>query len=237
MSPGSGDRIVVDPDDLRRAAVRMRGAALLLSGTGRELGARPLPGMPAGVRGKVTETLRRANAELQDLASELMDEAALLGARARWADLGGDVIGWLLPGFHRLSPAGMAGEGPAALLSPATSEQLEARSEWTGQVLEGLRPHVESDSTAADPFAGMIAEANADELDEASERALGRLTLAGGMALDDVDAWGQGWAAEETQAVTAEGLDEAGLGPTLTGILACMVAGSGSEAAGEGPAR
>lgn len=79
-------RIVVDPESLRRFASRMRGAATLLSSTGRQLASRPLPAMPASLASIVSESIARANAELQELTAGLVRDAGDLYRRAMWAE-------------------------------------------------------------------------------------------------------------------------------------------------------
>ena len=79
-------RIVVDPQSLRLMASRMRGAATLLSSSGRQLASRPLPAMPGGLAGIVSETVSRASADLHDLATELVRDAGMLYVRATWAE-------------------------------------------------------------------------------------------------------------------------------------------------------
>lgn len=140
MTPAAGgDRIVIDPVDLRRTATRMRGAAVVLSGTGRDLAARPMPSMPANVAALVTEVVYRANFSLQDLADELVTEARTLEARAMWAELGGgDALGWLIPGLHRVGPAPPKTLGPGSVLPPVTDEQVMQGERWALEELDAM---------------------------------------------------------------------------------------------------
>lgn len=129
-------RIVVDPESLRLMASRMRGAATLLSSSGRQLASRPLPAMPAGLASIVSETVTRATADLHDLAAGLVRDSGMLYVRATWAEaeltsaspwtpLGGD--GWA----DAAAPDDLAESQTAA--SEAGIETAEA---WSLEVVD-----------------------------------------------------------------------------------------------------
>lgn len=247
MSPrleGPGGRIVVDPDDLRDVATRMRGAAVLWSGAGRRLALRELPAMPSGLGPLVTETICRANAVLQDLAVELIREAEVLSARATWAELGGDqAISWLIPGLHPYAPSPRAEPiGPSDELPPVTDAQIMQSTEWAVQLLDGMHDSMEKLDDEARRLGGAVEDVPgksllkfADEYaDELPVKALGKFTLAAGAALDVYEHWDQGWVEAGSRAGMSAGggalgtlACEALFAPTGVGILGCIFVGGG----------
>ena len=245
MSPrleGPGYRIVVDPDDLRDVATRMRGAAVLLSGEGRELALRAMPAMPPGLSPVVTETICRANASLQDLAVEMVREAETLFARATWAELGGgEAIAWLIPGLRYYPPSPKASPpGPADELPPVSDEQIIHSTEWAVELLDGMHESmVRLDEEAArlgdamEDAPGKSLIKFADEYaDELPVKALGRFTLAAGVALDVYEHSDKGWVEAGSRAGISAGGGALGIlaceaifAPTGIGIIGCIFAG------------
>lgn len=244
MNP-SGSRIEIDPEDLRRVATRMRGAALLLSGAGRELAVSELPSMPPGLRALVTEVACRANAELQELATELVKEAATLTARATWAELGGGAeIAWLIPGL-RSYPAGLSPPaGPAAPLPPVTDEQIRASSEWAMQLLDEMHDSIQLlDEQASelgdevdDAFGSKVARFADEYADEIPVKALGKVTLLAGLALDVYEHRREGVPEAAARGGISLGMGAGGgalgvlaceaiFGITGVGLVGCLVAG------------
>lgn len=245
---GGGDRILIDTEEVRNVATRMRGAALLLSSAGRELAARHLPAMPSTVATTVTEVVCRANAELQDLAAELVTDGSSLAARAMWAELGGgDEVAWLVPGLrpfpaHQPMPA-----SPSQPLPPVTDEQIRESSEWAIEILDGMHEsmqrvdaQIDVLGTRADDVFGREVVSFVDEYaDELPVKALGRFTLAAGAALDVAEHWKQGW----KEAGARAGMSAAGgalgtalcmllVAPTGPGILGCVFVGGAAGSAG-----
>lgn len=242
MTPetGPGGRIVIDPDDLRRVAVRMRGAALLLSGAGRALAARALPPMPPGLSAIVSEAVCDANSELQDIAAELVEEAHMLSARATWAELGGgDAVSWLIPGLRRF-PAAAAPATPVDAAPVTTDEEIRAGSEWAIEILDGMHSSVEAlddeierlGSKADEVFGKNVVEAVETYADELPVKALGRFTLAAGVAVDVAQHWDEGWLEAGGRAglnagggALATGLCMLFFSPTGWGIVGCAIGG------------
>lgn len=242
MTPaaGSGGRIVIDPEDLRRVAVRMRGAALLLSGAGRNLAARALPAMPPGLSAMVSGVVCDANIELQDIAAELVEEAHMLSARATWAELGGgDAVSWLVPGLHRF-PAAPAPASPVDAAPPTTDEQIVAGTEWAIEILDGMHSSVEAvddeierlGSKADEVFGKNVVDAIETYADELPVKALGRFTLAAGAALDVAQHWDEGWLEAGGRAGLNAGGGALGTGlcmlflsPTGWGVVGCAIGG------------
>lgn len=247
-----GDRIVLDPEDLRQVATRMRGASVMLSGVGRDLAARPMPTMPSGVAAAVSEVVCRANAELQDLALELFQEAGTLFARATWAELGGgDAVAWLIPGLH-YTPGALPGAAPATPVSalPAvTEEQLLRSEEWAAHVLNDMHDSLQLLDQEAGRFGGKVDEVFGADLirfadeyaDEIPVKALGAFTLAAGIALDVYEHRKEGIAEAIGRAGISAGagaaggavgvaLCEATLGWTGVGLVGCLVVGSAGGA-------
>lgn len=237
---GPGGRIVIDPDDLRRLAVRMRGAAVLLSGAGRELAAGALPAMPPGLSALVSEVVCDANIVLQDMAAELVEEAHMLSARASWAELGGgDAVSWLIPGLRRFP--GVPGPATPVDAAPATTdEQIRAGSEWAIEILDGMHSSVEAldeEIERLGPKADEVLGKNVVEAieaygDELPVKALGRFTLAAGMAVDVAEHWDQGWLEAGGRAGLNAGGGALGTGlcmlffsPTGWGIVGCAIGG------------
>lgn len=247
-SSGSGDRILIDTDEVRQVATRMRGGALLLSSAGRELAARPMPSAPPTVAAAVSEVICRANAELQDLATELISEGTTLAARATWADLGGgEEIAWLIPGL-RSNPAVQAmPESPSQPLAPVTDKQIRGSAEWAIEILEGMHDSMrEVDEeigrlgARADDVFGREVVAFVDEYaDEVPVKALGRFTLAAGVALDLAEHWDRGWKEAGARAGVSAAGGALGTGlcmllvaPTGPGILGCVFVGGAAGSVG-----
>lgn len=230
----------------------MRGAAVMLSGTGRDLAARPLPPMPPSVAALVTEVMAGANSSLQDLAVELVSEARTLAARATWAELGGgDAIGWLIAGLPRIGPAAAIPADPGSKLPEATDEQPTQAEQWALGELDAM---LESSELLAEQAArqgtGVGDIAGAELLrfaDEISVPALGRSSLAAELTLEAHEHRQEsgaetglfadgGWAGAAVGA-----LGDASLGTAGTGMVGCLVVGgigagrAGDQVLGEAP--
>lgn len=226
------DRIVIDPEELRRLAARMRGAALLLSSTGRELASRPLPSMPSAVGALVVESLARVNGEVQDLAAGLVREAGQLLGRATWADIGGGY-----PGGWPAGPAGIAIETQAELdpttpVLVASDEQVARAEDWAIDLVSREEVGPEGDD-AADLRRLLLDDSQASE--DVPAEPLGELSLAAGEAPTVVEA---GLLAERMpppavgEGAVGSALSEVAATPTGAGILGCITLGVGIDAAG-----
>lgn len=245
--PGSGDRIAIDPEELRRVATRMRGAALLLSDAGRSLAGRSLPAMPATLAATVNGVIRDANAALQDLAVGLVEEAQVLAARATWAELGGgEAISWLIPGLR----SGLAApplQSPVDVVAPVTDEQIRGSSEWAIEVLDGMHDSMQRVDTeigrlgsdADEVFGKNVVDLVDEYADEVPLKALGRFTLTAGVALDVAEHWEQGWAEAGARAGISAAGGALGTGlcmllaaPTGPGILGCVFVGGAAGSIG-----
>lgn len=241
-----GGRIVVDPQQLRELATRMRGAALLLSSTGREVAVGSRPPMPAGVVGAVGEMAAHVNAELQDLALELMQEATMLLARATWAELGGGAPNaWLVPGLHLAPPRLPGGHEPSPIstLFPADDERLIAGERWAVEILDGMQDPIDPSSEegdglggAGDVFASDLMEFADEFAGEIPPSTLGGLMLGAGAALDLYEHGPEGppervagWGLSAGSAAAGGGLgvlfSSAALGATGIGLAGCLIAG------------
>lgn len=235
----SGGRIEIDPQGLRLLATRMRGGAAMLSETGRALGARSSPPMPAQVAALVTEVVTRANADLQDLAIELETEARTLLARATWAELGGgDAVAWLIPGLSRFrSPPGMP-LAPDAVLAPVTDEEVIRSERWAVDLLDGMREPSDLSTEAAARLGAGVDDAPSAVLmefadgyaDELSSRAPGGLTAGAGFDFEVYDDHGRG----SIEPVVGSGwgavgasLTDAVEGDAALGLVGGLVAGLG----------
>ncbi len=216
---------------------------MVLSTTGRQLAARSMPSMPASVAAAVTEVARHVNAELQDLAVELIQEAGTLFARATWAELGGgDAVAWLIPGLH-YSPTTLPGAElatPTSTLPPVTDEQILASEQWAIALLDGMHDsihevdeEIERLGPKADDVFGKNLVRYVDEYaDEIPVKALGKLTLVAGLALDVVEHWDEGWKEAGSRAGISAAGGALGTGlcmlftsPTGIGILGCVIGG------------
>ena len=246
----SGGRIVIDTEEVRNVAARLRGGALLLSSAGRELAARPLPSAPPTVAAAVSEVICRANAELQDLATELIAEATTLSARATWAALGGgEEIAWLIPGLRSYPTAQPMPENPSEALAPVTDEQIRASSEWAVEILDGMHDSMREVNEEIDKLGPKADEVFGREVvafvdgyaDELPVKALGRFTLAAGVALDVVEHWDRGWKEAGARAGMSAAGGALGTGlcmllaaPTGPGILGCVLVGGAAGSVGGG---
>lgn len=239
---GPGGRIVINPDDLRHVAVRMRGAALLLSGAGRDLAARQLPAMPPALLGLVTDVMRDANATLQDLSLELVADAQLLAARATWAELGGrDAVAWLIPGLRR-HPSVPLPETPSAPVAPVPDEEVRAGSEWAIEILDAIHDSVQRidgeiarfGEDAEVVFGRDLVRLVNEHADEMPLKALGKFTLAAGAAVDVAEHWDEGWRQPAVRAGMSAAGGALGTGlcmllaaPTGPGVVGCLFVGGG----------
>ena len=239
MSPAS--RIVIDPEDVRGLATRMRGGAFMFSNSGRALAQTPLPTMPAGLVALVSEAICGANAALQDLAVELIEDAAHLDARATWAELGGGAeTAWLVPGLRRYRALPTVPSSPVADVPAVTEEQIRAGQEWAVEMLDGMHDSVRAlddeidrlGPRADDVFGKSVVDAIETYADEIPVRALGGFTLAAGVALDVAEHWHEGWLEAGGRAGLSAGGGALGTGlcmlffsPTGWGIVGCFVGG------------
>ena len=222
----------------------MRGAAVLLSGAGRELATNHPPEMPPGLSSLVTETICRANAALQDLAIELIREAEMLSARATWAELGGgEAISWLIPGLRYYPPSPRAEPlGPSDELPPVTDAQIMRSTEWAVQLLDGMHDSREELGEEARRLGDAVEEVPGESLlkfaDEYAEelpvKALGKFTLAAGVAPDVYEHLDQGWVEAGSRARMSAGGGALGIlaceaifAPTGAGIIGCIFVGGG----------
>ena len=217
---GSSDRVIIDPEELRRVANRMRGGAEMLSGAGRHLATRPMPQLPVGLEGHVASILLGANRELQELSLELVQTAGELSGRATQAELGEiDSIAWLMPGTHGLVSL-FAPRTPLLSLTGRSLESAPHREDWAESVLQrmgSLEPP--RDRFIADDFADVV---------QGPDQDLGDMS-GGGMMLDFVD---QGSSAPESgtsQGAVSVTFDQVDLGPTGIGLAQCLVAGTGDD--------
>lgn len=229
------ERIVIDPEELRRLATRMRGAALLLSSTGRELASKPLPSMPSALGALVAESLARVNGEVQDLAAGLVREAGHLLGRATWAEIGGGH-----PGGWMSAPGGIASDAqaeldPTAPVLVASNEQLAHAEVWAVDLVNRDEVVLEGDDAAE--LRRLVLDGSPTP-EEATVAPLGDLTLAAGDAPEVVEV---GFLAEGLPLPAVGGgavgsaFTEVASTPTGTGILGCITVGVGIDAPGSGP--
>ena len=225
----------------------------MLSAAGRALATRPLPVMPAGVENTVADAIRRANGELQDLASELLHEAGALMERATWAELGGtSSVAWLMPGLSYL-PSSMP--GPSHLTGVSTwgagaEGALWPSERWAVGLLEEMSEVYRQGPADSEGFddarrAQLLASAldDGDEAgeaglvsalgdgDETGEAGLGVLAMTAGAGLDTYDyertvgvGVTQAGLAASQGALTVP-VPEGASGVALTGLLGCLRAG------------
>ena len=224
-SPGAGERVVIQPDELRRVATRMRGGAEVLSSAGRHLATRLQPELPAGLGAHVERVVQDANRELQELSLELIQTAGDLSVRATQAELGDiDPVAWLMPTLHGFGSRLDLG-GAASL--PPTGRLIEGRQgpAWAESVLQDmfLLEPVPGDFDLGD-FAGSL-EASLQELSEMPPA---------GLMLDLFGEPGDGSGAETGAAggALASALEDGDLGPTGLGLVGCLLTG-GSSATGD----
>ncbi len=88
------NRIVVDPDELKRVASYVAEAAAAYSELAADLRARELPEMPAQLADAIDAGIGRVAARLEDLSARLDGSAFLVRARAAIVD--GDATSRLL---------------------------------------------------------------------------------------------------------------------------------------------
>ena len=222
--PGAGDRVVIDPEELRRVATKLRGGAEMLSSAGRHLATRSQPELPSELATHVARALQGANRELQELSLEMIQAAGELAARATQAELGDiDPVAWLIPGIHgfgslfdlrggtTLSPSGRFTDVPQG---PA----------WAEVALQDMSPvqpaleHIELDDFA-------------DAL-QGSEQGLAELPPAGAM----LDLYAELGREPESDTGATRGalgiaFDDADLGPTGLGLMVCLLSGSADASA------
>lgn len=211
------DRIVIHPEGLRLMASRMRGTAELLSATGRDLEHRHLPAMPAAVASVVTESLARANRELQDLSAALVREGGLLSVRATWAEMGEREPGW---------------RGVGAFGEPGSSPAATDTERWSVAVIEGaeepMQAAVGDDSTRLREMVGGTVEPGG------SGEGLGDPLFEVGIHAPDVAVADTPAGRLASGAALGNVLSETGSGPTGAGILGCIAVGLGSAETGGG---
>ena len=228
----------------------------MLSLAGREVAARPMPSMPAGVGAAVTEVVCRANAELQDLALELFQEAGMLASRATWAELGGgDAVAWMIPGLQHVPSAlpGPQEATPASVLPPVTEEQIIQSERWAATLLSEMHDSLQLlDDQAAemgdkvdDAFGADLIRFADEYADEIPTKALGAFTMAAGVALGVYEHRREGLPEAVARAGISGGMGAAGgalgvlaceaaLGWTGVGLVGCLLVGSvGGSLAGD----
>ena len=223
-SPGAGDRVVIDPEELRRVATKMRGGAEMLSSAGRHLATRPQPGLPGELATHVARALQSANRELQELSLELVQTAGELAARATQAELGEvDPVAWLIPGLHGFGSLFELRGG--ATLSPSGRfidvPQGPAWAEVALRDMSPLQPALED--IDLDDFADAL---------QGSEQGLTEMPPAGAML--DLYAELGGEPASDTGATRGAlgiAFDDADLGPTGLGLMGCLLSGSADVSA------
>lgn len=219
-------RVVIDPDELREVSSRLRDAAEELAWTGRRLATSPVPDMPTGVAGVVGEAIYRVNAELQDLAVELEDEARLLNARATWAELGGGAgLGWLLPALGRFPQVGSLLGGPGHLITPLTEIDPAGVEGWAEELVDGS-------PTGADEVTQRV-EVRVETLPNVETlpgHPLGEFTLIDADNLDLLEPLrAPAEAGASVQGVFQIGLSTLSLDPVAAGIAGCILVGAGFD--------
>ena len=232
----SGSRIVIDPDGVRRLATRMRGGAFIFSNSGRTLAGTVLPPMPASLADHVSEAIREANAALQDLAVELIEDAVHLEARATWAELGGGAeTAWLIPGLRRYPSLPTVSATLVDEVAAVTEEQIRASQEWAVEMLDGMPDSVGAladDHRADDHFGKSVVDVIETYADEIPIKPLGGFTLVAA-AVAEMGEHGGGARGE----LGAQSGIDAGSGavgsslsilfssPTGWGVAGCLLAG------------
>lgn len=225
------ERIVIDPEQLRRLASRMKGATLLLSSTTRDLASRALPSMPPSVASLVSDSMARVNAEVQDLAAGLTREAGGLLARATWAELGqGDPAGWMSGGVEARAAGHGGGPDPVGVLPPFSEAQLERAQQWA------------VDEIADDDTLGDVGESDEAELRDLVGRDLTEAQQIVAEDLHQLSYISHGmpeigdvlWGPDATSEAIAEGalgtaLDHLSDEPTGIGIIGCIAVGGGLD--------
>lgn len=220
MSPAA--RITIDPEDVRGLATRMRGGAFIFANSGRSLAQISLPPMPASLAAHVSEAICDANAALQDLAVELVEDAVQLEARASWAELGGGAeTAWLIPGLRRYPSLPTVPTTPVAEPTAVTEEQISASQAWAKELLDGMDGADGPSGQEMDRDVIDTVEAHADQI---PIKPLGDFSLASGVAP----------VGDEHLLEVGLGLDSGALGtglgilhssPTGWGIVGCLLAG------------
>lgn len=229
------ERIEIDPEGLRLLATKMRGAAAMLSETGRALGTRSSPPMPAQVAALVTEVVTRANSELQDLALELDGEAQAVAARATWAELGGGDVAWLLPGLYRFRAPADGRLAPDAVLVPVTDDEIMRAERWAIDLLDGMAYPIDGSALEAARLGAGDAP-GADLLGFADGYAAEvPLHTVGSVVSSDIDLDARSTASSDGAAVGALGsfVVDPSQGASALGLSAGLIVGSG-EGFGEG---
>lgn len=225
-------RIVVDPGSLRLMASRMRGAATLLSSSGRQLGSRPLPAMPAGLASIVSETATRASAELHDLAAGLVRDAGMLYVRAAWAEAEmTSTSPWTpLPGdgWHDAAAPG----DPADAQPPAPASGVEAAEVWSLGFVDSSFDSATASADSAAPEVSELRRAVAADLAAAPHRTLGSVPVSvtdlnrAGLDLFGNLADAEGRASASGAAGLGNALEEMTDSATGLGVLGCIRVGA-----------
>lgn len=224
------DRIVIDPDGLRRMAARMRGAALLLSSTRRELASRSLPAMPSAVAALVAESLARVNAEVQDLAAGLVRDAGHLLARATWAEIGGGgPAAWPSHDAGGSSVDTVTAAAPTHV-SSLSDEQVTRAEGWAIERVDTAEVALSDDDASA--LRRIVAEHFSGAHDDVRPAPLGDLTLTGSDApVDDGSVAGPVPSPEAGGGALGNAFTEVASTPAGAGILGCLAVGMGTAAA------
>lgn len=225
----TGGRIEIDPEGLRLLATKLRGAAAMLSETGRALGTRSSPPMPAPVAALVTEVVVRANSELQDLALELHEEAQGLVARATWAELGGGDVAWLLPGPYRFRAPAAGPLAPDAVLVPVTDDEIMRAERWATDLLDGMGH--EKDGSAQEAARLGVGDAPGAQLLRFADgyAAETLLNTVGSVIATDIDLDARSAPGSDVAAVGALGslVVDPSHGASVLGLSAGLIVGSG----------
>lgn len=227
-------RIVIDPDGLRRVAGRMRGAASLVSSTGRQLVGRPLPAMPPGVTALVAEVIGRVNMQLQELAVELAHDAGELFGRATWAELGDPPSAG--PPWRDVENVPESGAGSASVTRDVfTDERLTRAQEWSLEVLD-------TDDRAG-PTAAESPHLRAQVVGDLEQLTGEAIDIGFGEGLVDVGPLGDPvpgpWSSHDPTAAghgaLGAALNDLSSDPTGVGIMGCIAVGGGMgpDVAGE----
>ena len=229
MTPGS--RIVIDPEQVRILATRMRGGAFILSNSGRTMAQSSLPTMPAALSARVSERICDANAALQELAIELIEDAAHLEARATWAELGGGAeTAWLVPGLRRYPSLPAAPTSPTADSPALTEEQVRASQEWATEMLDGMHDGVRSSDEEIDRGHTSVIDMIETHADEIPVKPLGGFTLVAEVGGDDDTL--EGGLSAGIGAFGA-GISTLSSSPTGWGVVGCLLAGGLVGSSGE----
>ncbi|MFP5352113.1 MAG: hypothetical protein ACLGIB_06085 [Actinomycetota bacterium] len=240
----SSSRIVIDPEGVRRLATRMREGASAFSDSGRRLAQAPTPPMPVGIAARLGQAISEANAALQDLAVDLIEDAAHLEARATWAELGGGAdTAWLIPGLRRYASLPSMPATPVGETAAISEDRIRGAQRWAIETLDAMP---DPGSALGDEVGAVIDRGVVDAIeafaDEMPVTALGGFTLAAAAAPDVAEPWIEGSLDAGSNAgsgALGSGLRMLFSSPTGWGVAGCALAGgmdgsSGGDDAGDG---